>query len=211
MICVSIRSSGQLSLIEGKDIKLVELRLDLIEEPPGRLFPQIDVNLQTIATCRPGNSKEHERFGLLQEAITLGADFIDLEIETPPGVISRLKKHARENNCQLILSWHDFKKTPGKADLQSIIGDCYAKGADIAKIACMVHKKDDILNLMSLYELPGRKVVLGMGKMGAITRIVAPFLGSEFTYASTSGEEETAPGQLTVDELLTIFNILKQS
>ena len=47
---------------------------------------------------------------------------------------------------------------------------CYEKGADIAKIATRVNASEDIRNLMSLYDLPGKKVILGMGDLGRITR-----------------------------------------
>ena len=39
-------------------------------------------------------------------------------------------------------------------------------------------------------------VVLGMGEMGKITRIMAPFLGAEFTFAAMDEGKETAPGQI---------------
>ncbi|HDR67804.1 MAG TPA: type I 3-dehydroquinate dehydratase, partial [Bacteroidaceae bacterium] len=193
MICLSVQNKSQLSEMSGKWIELVELRLDLLKEPPARLIKAIDKNIKIIATCRPGNLPEGERINILKDSIKAGVNFIDVEIETDPDAIADLKKLSIQNGCKLILSWHDFKETPGKADLVSRMESCYRRGADIAKIACMVKGREDILNLMSLYALPGRKVVLGMGRMAGITRVAAPFLGAEFTYATTSRAEETAP------------------
>ena len=47
-----------------------------------------------------------------------------------------------------------------------------------------------------------------MGKPGKITRIAAPFLGAPFTYAAWNEKLATAPGQLTVDELMDIYDVL---
>jgi 3-dehydroquinate dehydratase-1 len=40
-----------------------------------------------------------------------------------------------------------------------------------------------------------------MGDLGKISRIIAPFLGAEFTYASLSDNESTAPGQISYQKL----------
>ena len=53
------------------------------------------------------------------------------------------------------------------------------------------------------------KLVLGMGDKGMITRVASVPLGAEFTFASSSAGESTAPGQLTVKELTEIYSILK--
>jgi 3-dehydroquinate dehydratase-1 len=40
-----------------------------------------------------------------------------------------------------------------------------------------------------------------MGELGKISRIVAPFLGAEFTYASLTDDNATAPGQISYQRL----------
>jgi len=54
-------------------------------------------------------------------------------------------------------------------------------------------------------------VVIGMGEKGRITRVMAPFLGAEFTFASPESGGETAPGQLSVNQLNELFNVINQS
>jgi len=44
--------------------------------------------------------------------------------------------------------------------------------------------------------------------MGRITRVLAPYLGSEFTFAAPSFGEETAPGQLAAGDLMNIFKLV---
>jgi 3-dehydroquinate dehydratase len=48
-----------------------------------------------------------------------------------------------------------------------------------------------------------------MGQIGTITRVAAPLLGAEFTYASLEPKLATAPGQLAVDEMKDIYNMMK--
>jgi 3-dehydroquinate dehydratase-1 len=50
-----------------------------------------------------------------------------------------------------------------------------------------------------------------MGEMAGLTRVAAPILGAEFTFASSDKSDETAPGQLTIEELLSIYKIVKSS
>ena len=59
--------------------------------------------------------------------------------------------------------------------------------------------------------MPGKKVILGMGSRGRITRLLGPYLGAEFTFASTGRNEETAPGQLSVQELIEIYKVIDES
>jgi 3-dehydroquinate dehydratase-1 len=81
----------------------------------------------------------------------------------------------------------------------------------VAKVSTKVQSTEDVINLFSLYSQPGRKVILGMGPQGRITRVAAPFLGSEFTFASPFEGVETAPGQMSAGQLKAIYNLLNGS
>jgi len=48
-----------------------------------------------------------------------------------------------------------------------------------------------------------------MGEEGKISRIMAPYFGSYLSFASLERGAESAPGQLTVEEMREIFRILK--
>jgi 3-dehydroquinate dehydratase-1 len=48
-----------------------------------------------------------------------------------------------------------------------------------------------------------------MGPKGRLTRVVAPLLGSQFTYASAAGGKETAEGQIEREELEKIMEALR--
>ena len=211
MICISVGKRSQLADIELLKVDFIELRLDLIQGDPEELFSLLPDDLSIIATCRPGVYSESQRASLLKECINLGSSFIDIEIESSASYVDELSSFASLKGSGVIVSYHNFQQTPDPAELQRILKTCYAMGGNIAKIATQVNDQQDIRKLLSLFEVEGRKVVVGMGSMGRITRIMSPYLGAEFTFASISREGETAPGQLTVTQLKEIYNMIDVS
>lgn len=209
MICTSISELAQLGPALKSGAELIELRLDLIQKQPSELFSRIPAGIKSIVTCREGVYNEQERMELLRQAIELGACYVDIELESDEAFASEIISLAENKGCALIFSHHDFRGTPGLEELNEKMDLCYSHGAAVAKIATMVQSTEDAVRLITLHNRPGRKVILGMGPLGRITRVAAPLLGSEFTFASPATGGETAPGQMSVEELNRIYNILK--
>ena len=96
-----------------------ELRLDFLAQPDlKRLFrshpgPVIATN-RLAAEGGRWSGREAERRALLEEALALGADFLDLELAADPAWRRELTQ--RRGEAKIILSWHDFSGTP---DLQA--------------------------------------------------------------------------------------------
>ena len=210
MICVSISDPGQISKAVQSGARMIELRLDLIRSDPAALFSGLPAQVKVVATCRPGDYDTDERISLLSSAIGLGAAYVDLELESSDRFAGQLMAEAARHRCDVIFSHHDFEATPDREDLISKLEHCYTRGGDVAKIATRVHDQRDLLNLLSLYDLPGRKVILGMGAPGRITRVVSPYLGAEFTFASPEAGNETAPGQLDTEQLNAIYKVINK-
>jgi 3-dehydroquinate dehydratase-1 len=126
---------------------------------------------------------------------------VDIEYEAKTEYKNDLIDFAHKHQCDVIISYHNYDKTPELDELEAIVHECYAQGADLAKIATHVNVNRDNSKILSLYKAPGRLVAIGMGDLGRISRVVAPFLGAEFTYASLSDNEPTAPGQISYDRL----------
>ena len=82
----------------------------------------------------------------------------------------------------------------------------------IVKIAMMVKGEDDLKNLASvLVRFPDvKKIIIGMGKDGVISRIVFPLLGSFLVYSSI-GNKPAAPGQLSLSQLTRIYSNINKS
>lgn len=182
-----------------KRVECAEIRLDLIK------LSQVQVrtlfatpNKKLIATCRLGQLPQALCKELLLSAIESGASFVDLELSAPASFRRAIMAEARKHGCKVIISFHDYRRTPAKRDLERIVRKCFAQGADLAKIACQVNSARDNARLLGLLDSLDKLIVIGMGERGKLTRIVAPLIGSALTYAATHTGRGTAPGQITL-------------
>lgn len=209
-ICVSIANCSLEDCLDLlKNLQLAEIRLDkmqLSNEGIRRIFSQ---PLKLIATCRTGANNEEEQKQLLISAINAGAAFIDIEVDSNEEYKKELIEHAKMHGCQVILSYHNYKKTPNAGELDQIVRWCFVSGADIAKIACRSITEQDNARLLALLDSDKKTIVVGMGEKGRITRIVAPLLGSLFTFASISEGKETAEGQMEKKKLEQLMGELE--
>ncbi|MFH1227897.1 MAG: type I 3-dehydroquinate dehydratase [Planctomycetota bacterium] len=212
MICVSI---GELSVKKClgalKGLNFAEIRIDKIRRFPAGSVPKIFSRpLRLIATCRPGILDDATRKRLLTDAIEAGAAFVDIEIESSKEYKKEIIEKAKAHRCKVIISFHNYIKMPKKAELNHIIKKSFKAGANIVKIACKVRSEKENAELLGLLDSTNKNVVVvGMGKKGIITRIIAPLLGSPFTYASVSKGKETAEGQLDKNTIKRIMENLK--
>ena len=206
MICVSIGSG---SSDEAKKIfqktGFIELRADLLTWKTEEYRDVILACNKTVFTCRPGKYSNGERLELFEMAALAGATYLDVEIESEESFLDEIRKITGHYSTELIISYHNYELTPSMEVLESLLRDCYIEEANVAKIACRVYSSADAARLLSLYNISGRKVILGMGKAGKITRVAASLLGAEFTFASSGEGDATAEGQLSYDEMNEII------
>ncbi len=202
MICVSF---GNGSPAEAKKVLrksgFIELRADLLNWKPEEYREVILSGGKTVFTCRPGKFMDDERLALFEMAAASGAKYIDVEVDSEASFLDSVRKIIGQSATELIISYHNYELTPASETLESLLNDCFLAGADVAKLACRVYSPADSARLLSLYTISGRKVVLGMGKMGKITRVAATLLGAEFTFASAGEGDATAEGQLSYDQM----------
>lgn len=211
MICVSVIEpdfNECLKLI--KKVGLAEIRLDEVNFTDEQIKHLFALQVRTVATCRPGRYSDEERLHKLSVAIQNGANYVDVEIESSSEFKQTLKNLAVQYNCKFIVSYHNYNETPTVPELNSIVKQCVSDGADVVKIACLVNNTDDNARLIGLYRSDLRMIVLGMGEKGKISRIAAPYLGSEFTFAAVSEKTATAPGQYTVSQLQKIYKAIDE-
>ncbi|MCX6565054.1 MAG: type I 3-dehydroquinate dehydratase [Candidatus Aminicenantes bacterium] len=201
MICVSLAEKSTAELLAVlPEYPFAEIRLDAVDDLSEKMIKKIFAgHPRLIATHRPGRISEPERIDLLAAAVSAGAAYVDIEIETNPAGIQKVVAAARAHNRRVIVSFHDESGTPSRDVLEDIRRRGFAAGADLVKIACLSRGPADNARLLGLLDDPRPTVVIGMGVAGRITRLVAPLLGSPFTYASPSAGKETAAGQLDAD------------
>ena len=162
--------------------------------------------LATIRAASEGGAwkdSDAERLALYK-AVLPHVDAVDVELSSSaiaPDVVAAAHVLAKP----VVLSFHDFAKTPPLDKLNAIARDARAAGADIVKVAAMCTSQDDvrILTRFTLDHASEGVVVIGMGPIGVPTRVLFPALGSLFTFAAYG--EGTAPGQLQLDQMAQIF------
>ena len=181
------------------DADLVELRLDSMTSPDpeaalaGRRKP-------VIVTCRPlreggmFDGPEEERLRILERAQALGAEFIDIEWDIQPE-----RFVAARSGKGVIVSRHDFQGVPD--DLPALLRRLRATGAEVAKVAVTVERASDLRKLLDNARPDGGSVLIGMGRAGLATRVLAERFGSRWTYAGNG----VAPGQVSATRLLEEF------
>ena len=188
---------------------LVEIRLDLLKLDPEKIEILAMQCRQWIATCRQGNLTERERTVLLSAAIRSGATYVDIEYEADSVYRQTLVDLARQYQCKVIISYHDFETTPDTDVLNRIIEHSFEMGANYVKLAVTANSPADCARIMSLYSQHDHIVAFAMGEVGKITRVAAPFLGAEFTFVSVDEAHLTAPGQLTASQMETMYRIIE--
>jgi len=207
MICVSIANIEYPDLEkELSKYEMLELRLDLLNLSEQEYQNIFKLDKPIIVTWRYGKIDDAIRIKALKQAILQGANYVDIEIDSKPEFVKEMMAFAKINNCKVILSFHDFNKTPDIQTLHHIINKSIDLEADYMKIACMANTKNDVARLLSLYENHQNLIAFNMGDLGKISRLASLYLGSEFTYVSMSKDNNTAPGQFTNEELSIFIN-----
>ncbi len=204
-LCATVTADSMAELRLRRDevlgADLVELRLDGIRDldVAGALA---DRRGPVIVTLRPTwqggryDGDEATRVALLEQAWSLGADFVDVEFGAAEGLM------ACSQGARIVRSYHDFQGMPADAGdrLRALLGS----GAQVVKLAAMTHRLADVVALADLARMAdGRAVVIGMGPAGEASRILAAQIGSPWTYAG----EGVAPGQLSLARMRDEFHV----
>jgi 3-dehydroquinate dehydratase-1 len=181
---------------------LFELRLD-------HLFPVMDqlerkmsiLSAPVIITARDpreggaNNLSRKERHDLLLRFLPR-AKYLDVELRSARAFKSLLD-YARKQNVRRILSLHDFKSTPSPRSLRAKASLAKALGADVFKIACRTDSPAQLARLIDFVTdkdacraVAARRRVdlpvsaMGIGKLGAISRLLLTRCGSVLNYAA---------------------------
>lgn len=193
----------------GADI--LELRIDLLDSDAHLALQNIKkTGLPVIITNRmkqEGGAWKGSEEDRIRTLISLlpAADAVDIELCAKDR--DTVVKKAQDTGKTVIISTHDFEKTPASDVMKEIFRASFAAGADIAKLAVMPNSLTDVLRLLDVTLLAKAAVcTIAMGEKGRYSRVVAPVYGSVMTYGYV--ERATAPGQLRVDELRQILKLL---
>mgnify|MGYP001619829471 FL=1 len=133
--------------------------------------------------------------------------YIDFDIQTKNSLIKAVKNISPK--IKIILSYHNFKKTPEIKELQKIVKKMIEKKADIIKIATHAKTYQDsvsMLGFLSQITTKGQTAIcLCMGIFGRLTRLTGHLFGNYLMYAPMRVAHKTAFGQVTINELQKIL------
>ena len=186
---------------------LFELRLDCLSPISEQLEKKISrLSAALIITARDpreggmGNLSLQKRRDLLVQFLPR-AKYVDVELRSA-GALKPLLAQARKRNVRVILSFHDFKSTPPRRSLCAKAQRAKKLGADIFKVAT---RTDKPAALACLVDFIARNDVaipvsaMGIGRLGAISRLLLARSGSALNYASL--QSSLVEGQLPIDLL----------
>lgn len=202
--------AADLARANAARIDLVELRADFLdggELPHLRRFPAL-TGLPAILTIR--RAAEGGRFcgdeparRRLIAAAAPGYRYVDLESD-----VDRSFDRAVPAKVRVIRSLHDANGVPGP--LGRIVRELPRSPAEIAKAAVTPRNGREMVDVIEAAQglgaagAGGERIVLGMGRFGVPTRILAAHLGNYLTFCSL-GARSAAPGHLDPDAMVNLY------
>ena len=142
------------------------------------------------------------------------AAMVDYEMSNAPAHVAQVREMSAANDVKLVLSFHDFDRTPDAEFLASRFALAQQLGADVAKVAVMPVDMIDVLGLLAATLEANRSltipvVSMAMGGFGAVTRLCGWTFGSAMTFAV--GQSSSAPGQMPIEEIAAGVAMLKRA
>lgn len=140
------------------------------------------------------------------------ADLVDIELFAGDRLVKEVVEAAHKNNVKVVISNHDFAKTPEKDELITRLQKMQQLGGDLPKIAVMPQCEKDVAALISAAEEFNREyadrpfVTISMSKMGLISRLAGGVFGSAMTFGAVG--EVSAPGQIEAGKLKVILELI---
>ncbi|HZA65126.1 MAG TPA: type I 3-dehydroquinate dehydratase [Nitrososphaeraceae archaeon] len=146
-----------------------------------------------------------ERIAWLKKLSASKPMLLDVELYTIK-YNTYLADYLKEHNISLLISWHDFEKTPPDAELTKVLYEMRTYSQNI-KMVTNAQTTVDSLRLLDLYENASRLnlIAFAMGDAGVISRVLCVIIGNApFTYASL--EKAISPGQLTIKQMRKLYD-----
>ncbi len=213
-VCEALVVAGRVA----SQADVIEIRLDYLNEMLVTPFLAA-IRKPLLFTNRPAweggrfAGEEDVRLAPLLEAVAQEAAYVDLELMAQAQSLKRLQAGIEHASTRLILSWHNFEKTPARPELMTKLQAMQEKGAHIGKIVTMAHNFRDVLSVLQLQEDAARMqfplIAFCMGQPGIISRLATLELGGFMTYCSANDGGATAPGQLSVAALREIVERIR--
>ncbi len=139
-------------------------------------------------------------------------DLVDAELFSGEETVGEIIRTAHECGVIVVVSNHDFEKTPAREEIVGRLRKMQTLGADILKIAVMPKSRRDVLTLLcateEMYTEYANKplITMAMGKEGAVSRLCGEVFGSAVTFGAVG--DKSAPGQMEAGKLRSVLEML---
>ena len=228
-VCVSVVSDNHQAIITDiirlmdYDIDIIELRIDYFKELLNqqklkelfKMIATLEMKQALILTYRSvkegglGELSHEEYINLYKIALDSGAfDIYDVELSSGTNAIITLNNMIHEANHKVIMSSHDFTRTPSLdtmlekiKQMDSLEADMPEDYKDVLLVLEMTLRANEI------YDKP--IVTMSMSNLGIATRI----LGEQFGSAITFGKDNvaSASGQIDIRSLKEALKIVHEN
>jgi 3-dehydroquinate dehydratase I len=194
--------------LRGSDY--AEIRLDFLKpaDVPRALHLLRKDLVRCVCTLRPKreggqfSGTERDRISTLKLIAEYNPYLVDIEYNTL-AKNQDLLKYVRSTGCGILVSWHDFKRTPPHSVLQKRLRKMRTLSKNV-KIVTTARSIADPISVMSLYRNSDVNLIaFTMGEVGRISRILCMHFGSPYTYVSLG--KPVAPGQFSLAEVKSMF------
>lgn len=173
----------------------------------------------TFRSAKEGGAREvpvEFYFALNTAVIATGrADIIDVELFNDEKKVQTLLDLAHAQGVKVIISSHDFEKTPPKEEIVTRLRKAQQLGGDLPKIAVMPNNAADVLTLLDATltmkeQYADRPLItMAMAGKGVISRLAGEIFGSAVTFGAA--KRSSAPGQMALADLRKVLSLLHNS
>ncbi len=214
---------------------LIEFRFDYIDDGKEitenfakNLKDLIEPEIPVIFTFRDPNEggqmkiEKIEHLEILKALIQARPTYLDIEMNTNKEILKDILFLSEKNGTTLIFSYHDFEKTLSYEEGLRVVEDfkdrlMNAFSVDLSSLKKYIYKviftaqafEDNFIpiQLCRTFKEKGEKLVcFCMGAQGIFSRVLCVKSGSLFTFSSI--EDKTAPGQIHIDKIRDIHQLL---
>jgi 3-dehydroquinate dehydratase type I len=220
-ICVSILPKNNLealNLIEKAEkakADLIEVRFDCFET--SRNLSELVRSTKTplVATNKLQSENgffvgtENQRREILLNAAKNGFAYVDIDLSSPKP--QKMVENLSHLGAKSIVSYHKYYGTLTIPEMTKVLEKEISSGTDICKIVTTAKTVEDnltTLNFTSSRPSGVKLVCFCMGENGRISRLLSPLFGAFFTYASLGEGNETAKGQMAIEQMRVAYGLL---
>ena len=217
-ICVSVCAETADEMIEKirraeEHADVIEVRFDCLANGDFRsLFERLPETKKTyLFTFRPreqGGRRDltlGERLKFWEHVLWARKDGFLVDLEFEPSLLSAVNP----SNIDRIVSFHDFDGSPEHLNARwEMMSEISGTTTKIAVQTGDIRHAIAVWKLLDLAKARNKQIIpIAMGEAGKWTRILGPAHGAFMTYAALDKGGETAPGQITAEDLIETFRV----